>query len=257
MWTDHKNRGFSLIEIMVVMAIIALLSTVIFASISSSRQKAYDTKVITSQNELVHRLASEQVAYYNFDETSGINTFDVAGFFNTGTTSNTTRISEPGRNSLYFNGVDSQVTIPVNFPVPTTNNELTISALINLDVDSATPKVILSPSSNGADNYFEIRNRKVCLEVTEIADVNNQIFCTPTNSIRLNQWTHVSASIKNRDWSISVNGSILAKGTSIYDIGSWGGGYGYWLIGKRAIMMTFPFSGKIDEVRVFYGSDFN
>lgn len=55
------TRGFTLIELLVVIAIIALLSSVVLASISSSREKARDTKRLADMRQV--QIALE--LYYN------------------------------------------------------------------------------------------------------------------------------------------------------------------------------------------------
>ena len=40
-----KNKGFSLVELMIVITIIGVLTTIVLNSLSSSRARAYDTKV--------------------------------------------------------------------------------------------------------------------------------------------------------------------------------------------------------------------
>ncbi len=52
-----KNKGFSLIELLMVIAIIGILSTIILNSLSQSRAKAYDSKVKQQLNSF--RTAAE------------------------------------------------------------------------------------------------------------------------------------------------------------------------------------------------------
>lgn len=52
-----KNQGFSLIELLIVITIIGLLSTIVLNSLSSSRSKAYDSKVKQQLNSF--RTAAE------------------------------------------------------------------------------------------------------------------------------------------------------------------------------------------------------
>lgn len=48
----QKNKGFTLIELLVVISIIGLLSSVVLGSLSSARQKAKNTKVVSEMNQL-------------------------------------------------------------------------------------------------------------------------------------------------------------------------------------------------------------
>ena len=47
-----KNKGFTLIEIMIVIAIIGLIAVLILVAISSSRDKAADTKTISTMDDV-------------------------------------------------------------------------------------------------------------------------------------------------------------------------------------------------------------
>lgn len=53
-----KQKGFTLIELLVVISIISLLSTVVLASLSSARNKAYDAKVSIEKNQIITTLES-------------------------------------------------------------------------------------------------------------------------------------------------------------------------------------------------------
>jgi len=58
----HRQKGFTLIELMVVISIIALLSAIVLASLGTSRNKAADTAI---KQGLVNLRSSAELFYAN------------------------------------------------------------------------------------------------------------------------------------------------------------------------------------------------
>jgi prepilin-type N-terminal cleavage/methylation domain-containing protein len=61
-----ERRGFTLVELLVSMAVIAILSTVVYATMSSVRAKARDTERISELEQLrvAFRLLKDQTGAY-------------------------------------------------------------------------------------------------------------------------------------------------------------------------------------------------
>ncbi len=80
MKTIKNKKGFSLVELLIVMTIIALLTTIILNSISNSRARAYDSKV---KQQLVQFRTSAEVYFSNQNPNSYGPTVNVcsAGIF--------------------------------------------------------------------------------------------------------------------------------------------------------------------------------
>lgn len=78
---NHKNLGFSLVELLIVITIIGILSTVVLSSLSNSRARAYDSKV--KQNLRNFRTAAD--IYFTNQSPAGYGPATVAcnaGIFN-------------------------------------------------------------------------------------------------------------------------------------------------------------------------------
>ena len=76
-----KNLGFSLVELLIVITIIALLSTIVLNSLSTSRARAYDSKV--TQQLASFRTAAE-IYYLNnggYEESDNVINICTAGIF--------------------------------------------------------------------------------------------------------------------------------------------------------------------------------
>ncbi len=71
-----KNKGFTLIELMVVIAIIGLLSSLVLAAITNARQKAENSRTVQTVRQL-----QNQLAIYNLDNGGYPNPTGSAGAF--------------------------------------------------------------------------------------------------------------------------------------------------------------------------------
>jgi len=74
-----KQKGFTLIEILVVVTIIGLLSTMLFVGLGSAKEKARTAQILSWSGSVSHILGSEAIASWNFNEGSNNMIYDVSG----------------------------------------------------------------------------------------------------------------------------------------------------------------------------------
>ena len=61
-----RSRGFSLIEVIVVLAIVGLLASIVITSLLSAQNKERDTKRIGDIDSIKHALAAYYISYGNY-----------------------------------------------------------------------------------------------------------------------------------------------------------------------------------------------
>lgn len=80
----QKRKGFTLVELLTVISIVSLLSSIIFASISSSKTKAKLGAARSLYASAYHKMVSETILSLNFNESSGsVKPVDSTGNFDT------------------------------------------------------------------------------------------------------------------------------------------------------------------------------
>jgi prepilin-type N-terminal cleavage/methylation domain-containing protein len=96
------SKGFSLVELLIVITIIGLLSTIVLNSLSTSREKAYDSKIKQQLNSF--RTAAE--IYYNNQEPTSYGT---AAGCNSGVFNDVN--AENGTPAIYLSTLPAQVQV--------------------------------------------------------------------------------------------------------------------------------------------------
>ena len=133
------KSAFTLIELMVVISIISLLSSVVLSSLNSARDKARIAAGIQFEANLYHTIGNNLVAKYDFEEGTGSIINDSSGNNITGTLSRSNIWSSDTSNknshtSINFTNDNDGAVLSNTFGI--TNSNFTIALWIKTTIDS-------------------------------------------------------------------------------------------------------------------------
>ena len=74
------KRAFTLIELLVVISIIGLLSSIVLASLNSSREKARIAAAMQSNASIYHAIGDQIIGHWIFDDATGSTVPDISGY---------------------------------------------------------------------------------------------------------------------------------------------------------------------------------
>ncbi len=277
------KRGFTIIELLVVVSITGLLSSIILGNLTQARQKAIQTAAIQFETSVRRSIGDTIVGSWDFNEGSGHVATDTSGNGHDGEISSAVYVS-PGFNgtgsALYFSGTSYVEGIGT----PTGDNlGLTISAWIKPTTNTNTRTIFVSgtascrtigmgitsthisvsnnnqqqfmddpgPGGGLGDEAFD-SSKSPLLAASDMYKVNAQ---TNPAVIPNNVWTNVVTTFTPEGAvKTYANGKLIGAATGFATTNCGGGNQ--WSIGAVALGAGTSdfFEGAIDDVIVYESS---
>jgi prepilin-type N-terminal cleavage/methylation domain-containing protein len=250
-----SSLAFTLAEILVVIAVIGLLSSIIFAITSGTREQGRIAKGLYFSQHLHNSLGSYAVGSWKFDEGEGSTAADTSGWGNNGTLVNspTWRCASTDTSytpsaqgcSLEFNGSSNYVDVGAGTSLDLPD-VITIGAWIR-PLNVAGVNTIVSKTSSMAETTFwmDVRNSNQ-LYFGGYTPTGGGAFINKTFNFANGIWYHVVGVDNGTNLMLYVNGNSIGSGARATRIsGDWS-----TRIGIRGVEGNY-FNGYIDEVRIY------
>jgi len=252
----NNQKAFTLVEILVVIAIIGLLSSIIFAITRGADEQGRIAKGLYFSQHLQNSLGSYAAGIWNFDEGSGTAANDISGWENNGSLVNspTWRCASTDTSytpsaqgcSLEFNGENNYLNIPSSQVFAAA--KMTISAWIKAD-DFVQWRGLIYIYEDALSDYLIIRNDGATLQLLIEDDNVAKVNLTPP-SPGTGAWAHIVFVQDGTGWKYykngveeTLSGTNSRYGTDHLTVNLIRIGYGAWA--------SQYFNGLIDEVRIY------
>lgn len=241
-----QDNGFTLIELMVVISIIGMMSSIVFASLSSARDKGTIAAAQQFSKSLYTAKGADAIVLLNFDEGSGVAT-DSSGFGNDATLVGAVYDSANTVNnrgySLYTDGITyAQVPYKSNFDF--NQNGFTFSAWIKPTAYNQPYNMFMGKSLP----YFNVgggsNNQKLHMSMSA---AGSQRSVYGSTVVTLSKWHHVAATYDSLGYmKVYLDGKL--DGTAgPFLVPSISANNLY--IGKWVNNATYQYTGYIDDVQ--------
>ncbi|MGI6637452.1 MAG: LamG-like jellyroll fold domain-containing protein, partial [Minisyncoccales bacterium] len=205
-----KDKAFTLVELLVVVAVLALLASIVFSNLTGAREQAKISNALSFQSNMHNLLGADLVGWWNFDDED--NRYkDLSGYGNNGSCTSCPTLVDgvPGitGNALEFNGNGNRVDFNT-----ITLHDFTISLWTNPYVLADYATII---SDGGTNNAF-----KAWTDDTMRFRVEGTYRIRSSIPLEINVFTNIIITRNQGNFAMYFNGNNVSAATSV-DVSAW------------------------------------
>lgn len=246
-----NSRGFTLLELIVVIAIIGVLSVIVLPSFKTALSRANDTKL--KQFAITLDKKNDITSKYDFEEGSGLVTRDSNIYMQnnltvpgSGANFSTDTYSSSSQYSMYFNGA-ARLTSTSNASPVLDNKSFSISFWFKMD--STANGCMLQKGAPGVARQMV----EVCYWLDSMyVGFGSGLLLSPNYKVTAQQWHHFAMSYDVSTYLVvayvdgvrigqfNLGGVLSNTGSSPLSVGAYPSG-------------SYPFTGYVDDLRFYEG----
>jgi len=220
-----KEKSFTLIELLIVIAILGLLASIVFVSLRGSKESATIASGLAFGAQTHHALAVNAVGIWNFNEGTGATiAIDMSGNNNNGVihgTSYECLIHDTPNNegcSLDFDGGSDYVDCGSKASLNNISGEITIQAWVYPRNTSANEYIVSNTGNTASENGYGLKidsNNKAMFTVWN----TSSHIVTGTTDVVLDKWHHIVTTFNGKELKIYLDGKEDATSSWTGSIG--------------------------------------
>ena len=247
-----SKGGFTLIELLVAIAIISLLSSLVFASVRSAREKARYTKALQFSSHLDRALGASAIGMWDFEEGTGSVVTDISGFGNHGEIIGAAYTTDTYNDDTSRYGLDCSTGSVGGLDLTGATRDQTLSGWVKTSGTSPGPHQTVVGTDIGYPHGFWLMAYLYSYQVAVwIGDGSSASVVWSGVNVYDGNWHHLAAVYDYDDGEVSIYVDGEKKKT--HSVGqvdiSVRAGYGQICADYHS--RGYGFNGSVDDVRVY------